>query len=153
MAISFKKKVSRSTKKVSIFRQNVEKVFNTSLQLNQIERMKTELFLSGFVPSHNEADITMEILKIYAEYKSIFPRIAYNKEDIEKSKEIVKNLPQNISAEKIYYLIHEINPNTQDANIYYWFSRIGSKFTTSGEYSKELVKVVLYAALRRKSTQ
>jgi hypothetical protein len=152
MAINFEKSTKRTTKQVGIFRERVEKVFNKSFQINQIDRMRVELFLSGYVPSLDEKDITLDILKEYASFKAYFPRVAYNKADLEKAKELVKNEPDNISAKTIYDLIKIIDDRTQDSTIYYWFHRIGSKFTTVGEYSKNVTTIVLYAALRRKST-
>lgn len=148
MAITFRKITDKKVYINTPFRAKIERYMGKMIQTNQLKRIENEILLSGYVTSLEE--VTDELLRNYVLFKQKYPRTSFIKEYWEKAKQIGAKMPELITAEKIYYSLKEI-VNFDDRCIYKWFEKIGSKFTTKGEYSREIYILVTYSALLKKA--
>lgn len=151
MSITFRKNVKSSVNKNTTFKHTLESLFGKKLNTAQVNRIKTEILESGFITS--ESSINERLLKEYAEFKSYFPKYSYRKSELEKAKEIIKDIEHDdyvYSAESIFYKIKELLPGLADSTVYYWFEKVGSKFSTIKSYNKDVTTLVIYQAVKRK---
>jgi hypothetical protein len=145
MAINFRKNTGKKVKINTPLRATIERFTGKPIQTNQLKRMENELLLSGYIATLDNA--TDELLRSYVLFKKHFPRTPFLKKYYEESKRIVSKLGDTISAETIFYKLREI-VDFEDPTLYFWFERVGSKFSTTVQhYSPEVCTLVVYAAL------
>lgn len=124
-----------------------------TLANHQYERCLNELLQSGYVTKESEIDESL--VKKYVNFKRIFPRTVFSKAQFDEVDKVFAQIKPDVdgkfySAELIFNSLNAID-KIQDSVIYYWFSKIGLKFSASSVYEADAFKLVLFQALRRKN--
>ncbi|QVQ57054.1 hypothetical protein ELBI_49 [Anabaena phage Elbi] len=155
MTITFRNKKTRSDRKQSpmrnkidqFFQSNMERFNGYTLQFSQIKRIEREL-----LSNYKIDEIDDEVLNNYFSLKIYLPRTRYIKQYIKQAEEITNNIIKDdqADAETIYKTVRKI-ATFSDSTIYSWFKALHQRFTTVGVYNKNVVILVVYLALAKKS--
>lgn len=152
MGITFRRNSVKTVKNnTRLFKLKIEQHYNQFFDSRQASKIFKEIMESGYVETENE--INGKILNEYKQFKLRFPNYSFKKQDLEQAREIIKDIKHDdyvYSAENIFYKIKELLPGLADSTVYYWFEKVGSKFSTIKSYNKDVTTLVIYQAVKRK---